>query len=207
MQKGFLITFEGIDGCGKSTLATNLYSYLAQNGYKAILTKEPGGTPFGMQLRKILSEQEEKLSPKTEFLLFAADRATHIESIKPYLENGFIVISDRMADSSLAYQGYGRGLDTDTIEIINKWAMEGILPDLTFYLKIDLETSFRRIRSRKEKLTSFEKEEESFLLRVIQGYENIFAARSNVLSLDALKSQEELLELAVVALERFLVIK
>lgn len=203
MKKGFLITLEGIDGCGKSTLAASLNKILIDEGHDVLLTKEPGGTKFGMGLRSILAEQKEKLTPKTEFLLFASDRAAHIEYIRPYLERGFIVISDRMADSSLAYQGFGRGLDLGMIDAINKWAMGGIAPDLTFYLRVDLETALHRIAARRETLSAFEKEEKSFLLNVIDGYEKIFSSRSNVIILDGKKSANEVLKSAMVDLEKF----
>lgn len=203
MKKGFLITLEGIDGCGKSTLAASLNKILTDEGHDVLLTKEPGGTKFGMGLRSILAEQKEKLTPKTEFLLFASDRAAHIEYIRPYLERGFIVISDRMADSSLAYQGFGRGLDLGMIDAINKWAMGGISPDLTFYLRVDLETALHRIAVRRETLSAFEKEEKNFLLNVIDGYEKIFSSRSNVIILDGKKSANEVLKSAIFDLERF----
>src|ERR1700730_16197149 len=131
MNKGMLIVIEGIDGAGKSTLAKSLADILTTQGNTVLLTKEPGGSQLGKQLRTILQNQPIPITPIAEYLLFAADRAQHIEQVvKPALERGAIVISDRMGDSSLAYQGYGRGIDKNNIRTVNQWAMQGLTPDL-----------------------------------------------------------------------------
>src|SRR5438067_1616217 len=110
--QGMLITIEGIDGSGKSTLAKNLYQHLIANDVDALLTREPGATPLGKALRTILQEKNVAVCDQAEYLLFAADRAQHFkDTIIPALAKGTVVISDRMADSSLVYQGYGRGLN------------------------------------------------------------------------------------------------
>lgn len=129
----------------------------------------------------------------SEFLLFAADRAQHFDKlIIPALKEKKIIISDRMADSSLAYQGFGRSLDINMIQQINSWAMQNIKPNLTIYVKIDVNTAMDRINKRKEPLTDFEKA--SFIEKVRKGFDEIFKNRDHVLILDGNKSQEELLQ-------------
>ncbi len=209
---GKLITFEGIDGCGKTTLAKAVYAELSNRfgltGHEAaypappelvegrpagvkeraariVFTKEPGGTPLGQALRTILQTQKNMVCDLAEYLLFAADRAQHFSQIiMPTLEQGGWVLADRLADSSLAYQGYGRGLAVEQICATNSWAMQGKQPDLTIYVRIDVETAFARIAKRNEALTSFEQEKRAFWQRVLAGYEAIFAQRSNVLAID-----------------------
>jgi dTMP kinase len=133
-----------------------------------------------------------------EYLLFAADRAQHFhEMIIPELKAGTIIIADRLADSSLAYQGYGRGLDHGMIKTINTWAMNGIAPDLTFYLRVDPMIALNRVRRRQEELTSFEQEALAFWQRVTKGYEEIFAARTNVTIIDGTLPPHTLDELAL----------
>jgi dTMP kinase len=193
-QNAPLITCEGIDGSGKSTICKMLSKHLTDQNIQTILTKEPGGTPFGLQLRNILQHSTEPISPIAEFLLFAADRAHHLASIvKPALQKGTWVISDRMHDSSVAYQGYGRSLDLNIINQTNKIALQGIEPTITLYLKIDPEKAHMRINQRNEEKTRFEQEKKDFWLRVIGGFETIFATRSNVIVLDATKTPEEIM--------------
>ncbi len=182
---GLLVNIEGIDGSGKSTLIHNVHALLTATEQEVILTKEPGGTELGIELKKILQQKDEPIGAMTEFLLFATDRAQHFEQIvMPALVADKIVISDRMADSSLAYQGYGRGVDTDMITLINAWAMRNIAPDITIYVMLDPETAFTRFTERGSDLSSFEKEKKEFWQRVISGYETIFAKRKNVIQLD-----------------------
>lgn len=185
LKRGILISLEGIDGSGKSTLTHNLTQSLIEHQFDVLLTKEPGGTHTGKKLRAIVQEQETPLDPKAEFLLFAADRAQHFtQLILPALAQNKIVLSDRMADSSLVYQGFGRGLDLNILDTINKWAMQERQPDLTIYVDIPLETSLERIQKRNEELTAFEKEKKDFTQRLIQGYNTIFKDRTNVIHLD-----------------------
>lgn len=185
LKKGILITVEGIDGSGKSTLAKNLAALLAAQGLPVLLTKEPGGTHLGLQLRTLLQEKTVPIDPVAEFLLFAADRAQHFqELVLPALHKNMIVISDRMADSSLAYQGYGRGLDQKAITFINEWAMQQRKPDLTLFCDISIIAAADRLKKRNEALTSFEKEDIAFMERVLHGFNEIFKTRNNVLTFD-----------------------
>ncbi len=189
-MNGKLITLEGIDGSGKTTLARALCAALGlhRNDEKLtgiVFTKEPGGTALGQTLRTILQKQKGMVCDLAEFLLFAADRAQHFQqTIIPKLQAGDWVIADRLADSSLAYQGYGRGLEIEHIRATNAWAMQGVEPDLTIYVRIDVDKAFERIIQRNEALTTFEQEKRDFWLRVIAGYEAIFAERTNVLVID-----------------------
>ena len=186
MQHGRLITIEGIDGSGKSSVAQCLVKCLEERGHTVLLTKEPGGTELGGTLRTILHTQKDRVGDVAEFLLFAADRAQHFEQIIiPALAKGAIVISDRMADSSLAYQGYGRGLDREMIKKINAWAMQYQIPDRVLYLRLDPASAHERVRARHQTLTSFEREGVDFWQRVSSGYEEIFAESQNVITLDA----------------------
>jgi dTMP kinase len=185
LKQGVLISVEGIDGSGKSTLAKNLYQKLNQNQFPVLLTKEPGGTELGKHLRAMLQEKNVPIKPKTEFLLFAADRAQHFdEIIIPALTHKKMVISDRMADSSVVYQGYGRGLSIEMIKTINAWAMHNRTPDITIYIEISLETALQRLKERNQKLTSFESETSTFTKKLIDGFATIFKDRENVIKLD-----------------------
>lgn len=185
---GMLISIEGIDGSGKSTLARLLHEQIQNNGFNVLLTHQPGATELGKHLRAILHERPFDICSKAEFLLFACDRAQHIaQVIEPALQKNSIVISDRMADSSLAYQGFGRGLDKQFISSVNSWAMNERVPDLTIYLKVDYETACKRLVERNKELTSFEKEKAAFFEQVIKGFETIFKERSNVITIDGSK--------------------
>jgi dTMP kinase len=192
-ERGLLIALEGIDGVGKTTLARHLAQKLEQLTLPVILTKEPGATPLGAQLRTTLAERSFPLDSVAEFLLFSADRAQHIKDVvKPALERGITVISDRMSDSSRAYQGFGRGLDMVMIEQVTKWVMQDIKPDITLYIALDPSVAWERIQARGHKVTAFEQEQRLFFEKVIAGFETIFAHRDDVLYLDGQLSPEEL---------------
>lgn len=174
--KGFFITFEGTEGCGKTTQAALLAEYLTQQGYEVVLTREPGGTEFGCRLREILLTGTTKsISPQTELFLYSADRAHHIQSqIRPALEDGKIVICDRFTDATVAYQGWGRGLDVEQVNMVCSLAGGGLVPDMTILLDIDPAEGLGRAVSRnKENRSSedrFENEALDFHRRVRQGY-------------------------------------
>jgi dTMP kinase len=140
------ITLEGPDGGGKSSQAQCLAEYLRAENIEVLLTREPGGSPIGDQIRNVIMELENTdMDARTEFLLFSASRAQHIaEVIRPNLENGLTVISDRFFDSSLAYQGYGQRLPLDTLKAITNFATSGLTPDLTLLLDLPVEEGLRR---------------------------------------------------------------
>ena len=168
MQKGLFITFEGADGCGKTTQLNLLKDYLTAKGYAVILTREPGGKGLGEKIREILLNYDGKVADRCESFLFLADRAQNIETIvKPAIESCKIVLCDRHTDSSVAYQGYGRGLDIEQIKMLNNLATGGKQPDLTLVFDVDIETSMQRVGNEKDRMESSGKE---FFNRVRNGY-------------------------------------
>lgn len=168
MSKGLFITFEGGDGCGKTTQIKLLDEYLRNKGYKTLLTREPGSIGLGEKVREILLNYDGEVSSVCESFLFLADRAQNVDCIiKPALDDGTIVICDRHTDSSVAYQGYGRGLDIDRINMLNNIATSGLKPDLTIVLDVDVETSQARVGSEKDRMESAGIE---FFERVRKGY-------------------------------------
>lgn len=140
------VTFEGPEGCGKTTQMHLLADYLRELGYDVLTTREPGGTPIGDRVRAILLDPvHAEMLPPTEFLLFSAARAQHAgQVIRPYLAQGGVVLCDRYADSSLAYQGYGHRLDLDMLWTITRFAISDLVPDLTLYLDVPVEIGLRR---------------------------------------------------------------
>lgn len=169
MSKGLFITFEGGDGCGKTTQIKLLDEYLRGKGYKTLLTREPGAKGLGEKIREILLNYNGEVSPRCESFLFLADRAQHIDCIiKPAIESGIIVLCDRHTDSTIAYQGYGRGLNIEQIKSLNKIATSGLKPDLTIVLDVDVKTSQARVGSEKDRMESagiefFERVRKGFL--------------------------------------------
>jgi len=149
-NRGLFLTFEGLDGCGKTTQIERLARRLRTLGKTVIETAEPGGTPIGAQIRRVLLDSSNSdLTPTAELLLYFASRAQNVEQlIVPALEAGSIVISDRFTDSTLVYQGCGRGLGAETVMTLDRIACRGLVPDLTLLLDIDLETSLARARAR-----------------------------------------------------------
>ena len=168
-KKGLFITFEGADGCGKTTQIKLLDEYLRNNGFRTLLTREPGSKGLGVKLREILLNYDGEVSSKCESFLFLADRAQHVDCIiKPALEEGVIVLCDRHTDSTLAYQGYGRGLDLEEIKQLNNIATGGLKPELTLLFDVDIETSQARVGKEKDRMESagiefFEKVRKGFL--------------------------------------------
>jgi len=205
LKQGILLTVEGIDGSGKSTLANNLRDKLKKDNFDILLTYEPGDTPLGKKIRAILHSDDVAISGESEFLLFASDRAQHFKDvIIPNLKKNKLIISDRMADSSAAYQGYGRQINIEMIHTINKWVMRDIVPDITLYIKVPLEVALQRLKKRKTKPTSFEKEKEAFTKRLIHGYDEIFKDRKNVIIVDGEQSAEILAKIAYANVKEWL---
>jgi len=173
--RGKFITFEGIDGSGKSTQLRMLSGELRFRGLDVLNTMEPGGTPLGRRLREAFLETEENVSPMAELLLFAADRAQHVNLlIKPALQEGKIVISDRYADATSAYQGAGRGFPEKTVNQIIKLATEGLMPDLTLFFDISVNRAILRTNSRdaqgSERKNRMDSETTEFYGRVRDAY-------------------------------------
>lgn len=147
-KKSFFITIEGCEGCGKTTQSELLKEYLESKGLKVILTREPGGSVVAEQVRNILLNPDFNVAPYCELLLYEASRAQHLEDvIKPNLEKGFTVICDRFIDSTLAYQGYARGIDKEIIKKLNNIATLGLKPDLTIYLDIKPNEGIKKAKS------------------------------------------------------------
>lgn len=182
---GTFITFEGIDGSGKSTQLRLLNTYLQANGYIPLITREPGGTPVGLRLRAALLDATEEVDPLTELLVFAADRAQHVRRvIRPALAANQIVISDRYADATVAYQGAGRGFPPELIKEIVQLATEGLKPDLTVLFDVGIDESTTRTTRRSTGKTSANKpgrdrldiEDADFHTRVREAYLEIARA-------------------------------
>ncbi|HEX8250010.1 MAG TPA: dTMP kinase [Pyrinomonadaceae bacterium] len=173
-MRGKFITFEGIDGSGKSTQLRLLAGELRLQGYNVLATMEPGGTPLGRRLREAFLETEETVAPLAELLLFAADRAQHVEFlVKPALEEGKIVVSDRFADATVAYQGAGRGFPEKTVSQIVNLATGGLKPDLTLFFDLPIEKAILRAKSRTDNETvrnRMDSETTDFYKRVREAY-------------------------------------
>lgn len=193
--KSLFISFEGIEGSGKSTQIQYLKEYLELKKYSVLLLREPGGSKFGEKLRSAILESAEPISPLAEAHLFASSRAQLLtEKILPFLaQNNTVVLLDRYIDSSIAYQGIARGLGIKTILDIHSHSPLNIVPNLTFYLKIDLETSEQRQIARGDAKDYFEKENHNFHNKLISGFEQsseIFKERIEII--DAKGSLEDI---------------
>ena len=191
MSKGLFITFEGADGCGKTTQIKLLDEYLRNNGFKTLLTREPGAKGLGEKVREILLNYDGEVSPRCESFLFLADRAQHADCIiKPAVNNGIIVLCDRHTDSTIAYQGYGRGVNINELKQLNEMAVNGLKPDLTLVFDIDAETSMSRVGNEKDRMESSGLE---FFERVRKGYMEIAKQEpERVKVIDSTQSIEEI---------------
>lgn len=202
-SRGF-IALEGVNGAGKSTLQELIANFLKAGNRNPICTREPGATELGKHLRKILLENSQgQIGPLTEVFLFAADRAHHVSHlIKPTLASGSIVITDRYFYSTIAFQGYGRGLPVPVLESINHTAIDGIFPDLTFLLDLDPAEGLKRTRGRNQGSDSFEKEDLAFHTRLRAGFVEIAkSAKEPFVVLDAAKPAADVFAQASPALE------
>lgn len=176
-MRGVFVTFEGPEGCGKTTQLKRLVDRLKERGCEVVESREPGGTAVGDLIRNLVQHDSagEALSPLSEAFLFAAARTHHVDTvIRPAVERGAWVVCDRFGDCTAAYQGYGRGVDLDLIDELNARAMGDVVPDLTFLLDVDVAHGMRRVRKRIESgargLDRFEREDTAFHERVRQGY-------------------------------------
>lgn len=191
MTQGLFITFEGPDGCGKTTQMKLLAEYFTKNGKEVVLTREPGGKGLGEKVREILLNYDGEVSDRCESFLFLADRAQNIDIVvNPAVKAGKIVLCDRHIDSTVAYQGYGRGLDIERINMLNNLATNGKKPDLTFVFDVDVETSMKRVGKEKDRMESAGVE---FHNRVRQGYLELAKQEpQRIKVIDATKSIEEI---------------
>jgi dTMP kinase len=171
------ITFEGIDGVGKSTQIALAENYLTSLGHDVLVTFEPGGTDLGHEIRQLLLHRKGGVAPRSEALLYAADRAHHVATkIRPALESGRIVISDRYLDSSVAYQGAGRKLAADEVRNISVWAVDGLLPDLTVLLDLEAGLAARRRENTGQEPDRLELEKQDFFEAVRSEYLKLASA-------------------------------
>lgn len=170
MKKGLFISIEGLDGAGKSTQMAFIKNFFEKRGLEVLLTREPGGTIIGEKIRSIILDKAyQEMADTTEALLYAASRAQHVqEVILPALQEGKVVLSDRFVDSSIAYQGGGRGLGQEAVKAINDFATQGLQPDLTIFFDIPPETSLKRIDV--EKIDRLEQEKLDFHSQVYKTY-------------------------------------
>ncbi|NLA70921.1 MAG: dTMP kinase [Clostridiaceae bacterium] len=177
MRAGKFITFEGIDGSGKTTQIRYLADYLESRGFEIVLLREPGGTEIGEEIRRILLDMRNQgMTMEAELFLFEAARAQLVRTvIRPTLERGIWVISDRFHDSSVAYQGYGRGLPVDMVQSLNKWAIGETQPDLTIVLELSMEARNMRLERRQDSghKDRFDVESQAFKQRVCSGFRAI----------------------------------
>jgi dTMP kinase len=190
---GKFIVFEGVEGAGKTTQIQKTADWLQSwcGDKSVVITREPGGTTLGRQIRQLLlAEPHDDIRHRTELLLYGADRAQHVESfIKPHLDRGDIVLCDRFTDSTIAYQGYGRGFDRQEIDSVNQVATGGLQSDLTFWLDLDVEIGLKRVLLR-GKPDRMEQANLDFHQRVRQGYQELANSYPNrIVRIDADRSE------------------
>ncbi|MBD2089601.1 dTMP kinase [Microcoleus sp. FACHB-1515] len=205
-MRGKLIVFEGVEGCGKTTQISRLETWLRTSGLfnqlqqsgcvcELIVTREPGGTPLAQQIRRLLltPTEAESWSDRAELLLYAADRAQHVaHQLQPQLANGALILCDRFTDSTLAYQGYGRGLDLALIDQLNAIATDKLTSDLTFWLDLDVSVGLARAAERNGKVIDrIEQAGLAFHQRVQRGFTELAQASDRTISIDASRSPDE----------------
>lgn len=184
---GLFITFEGVDGSGKTTQIEMLRDQLRSEGHSVEVIREPGGTAIGEKIRSLLLDKSNgEMSSETELLLYEAARAQIVhERILPSLREGRIVICDRFFDSTTAYQGYARGLDLNDVERLNRWATDGLEPELTFLMDLPVEDAYTRMHGRFGDSDRLEKEGFEFMKKVRDGYLALSASNKRIVVLDA----------------------
>jgi len=172
------ISFEGSEGSGKTTQIQLLAEFLRERGKRVVVTRQPGGTEIGRQIRQVLHDVENGAMTSTaEILLYSADRAQHVEElIRPALAEDTIVLCDRYTDSTFAYQGYGRGLDMNSLKMITEFATGGLKPDLSFFLFVDVVEGLRRREVGNLEMNRMDLQKKAFYERVEQGYRAMIAA-------------------------------
>ncbi len=200
MENGIFITIEGPEGAGKTTIIEMLLEKLESEGYPIMKTREPGGIEIAEQIRSvILNKNNTAMDGRTEALLYAAARRQHlVEKVLPAIEQGFIVLCDRFIDSSLAYQGFARGIGMDEVYSINTFAIENRMPDATLYFDIDPEIGLKRINEHKgREVNRLDLEDLEFHRKVREGYQLLSSKYSNrIIEIDASQPLEKVYEIA-----------
>lgn len=193
-MSGLFITFEGGDGSGKSTQSRLLVAWLRAEGHTVVTSREPGGTELGAELREIILHRRGYIAPRAEALLYAADRAHNVATVvRPAIDRGEIVVQDRYLDSSVAYQGAGRVLDAGEVRDLSLWAGEGLLPDLTVLLDLDVVVGRARLTADDKIFDRLEAEANEFHSRVRAGFAQLAAAEpKRFLVLDATRERDNL---------------
>ena len=206
MQKGLLVSLEGPDGAGKSSVLEALVPILEENGHQVVTTREPGGVPISEAIREVILDQKNtEMDGKTELLLYIASRRQHlIEKVLPALESGKLVIMDRFIDSSVAYQGFGRGLDVSDIEWLNRFATDDLKPDVTLYFDLDVEEGLARIaRNKNREVNRLDLEGLDMHKRVRQGY--LYALENEpdrIVKIDASQTLESVVQDSLAVLNK-----
>lgn len=208
---GVFISLEGIEGAGKTTLIQKMIAYFQNMGKEVLLTREPGGSDLGKKLRSIILNAEEKICPPAELFLFLADRAEHAQTcIKPALAQGKIVLCDRFIDSTVAYQGYGRGMDIVQLKMLNTLATQGLMPDLTFILDLEPQIGLARANARNKELNltvkegRFEAETLEFHQKIREGFLAMSKEEKRFFVVNAEQSAEQVFEIVRGKLQNFL---
>lgn len=201
-KTGLFISLEGIEGAGKTTLIQKIIVHFQSMGKDVLLTREPGGSDLGKKLRSIILNAEEKICPPAELFLFLADRAEHVQTcIKPALEQGKIVLCDRFTDSTVAYQGYGRGMDIAQLKMLNSLATQGLTPDLTIVLDLAPEMGLARAnaRNKEQNLTvkegRFEAEALEFHQKIRAGFLAMSREEERFFVVNAEQSAEQVFDI------------
>ncbi|MBQ9790443.1 MAG: dTMP kinase [Clostridia bacterium] len=204
MKRGYFISFEGVDGCGKGTQIEKLKAYFEEKKADVLYTREPGGNVVAEKIRTILHDPENEINDTAEMLLYAAARALVTETIiEPALESGKIVVCDRFIDSSVTFQGYGRGLGADLVLSVNKIATRGLMPDLTILLDLDGAAGLARNQGIEGKLDRMEMEGEWLQNKVRAGYLELAENDpERFLVIDATKTREEIFEIIKAEIEK-----
>ena len=206
MKKGLLVSLEGPDGAGKSSVLEALVPILEENGHQVVTTREPGGVPISEAIREVILDQKNtEMDGKTELLLYIASRRQHlIEKVLPALESGKLVIMDRFIDSSVAYQGFGRGLGVSDIEWLNRFATDGLKPDVTLYFDLDVEEGLARIaRNKNREVNRLDLEGLDMHRRVRQGYLYAFENEPDrIIKIDASQTLESVVQDSLAVLNK-----
>ena len=204
MTKRILITLEGPEGAGKTTILQQILPILTQVGVAILTTREPGGIRIAESIREIiLAPENTAIDGRTELLLFAAARRQHLnEKVRPALAEGKIVIIDRFIDSSVAYQGYARGIDVADVEMINNFATDGLLPDLTLYFDVDTEIGLSRVMSGNREVNRLDLEAEEMHQKVRAGYQAIAKANpERIVTIDASQTIDQVVSTTLSTLQ------